>query len=202
MDKNNRPLNSKIHYNRALVYSKQGRYKEAIADCNLAFELNDKYLKAVLLRAQCHNDLEMYEECVRDYEQAQGLEKKVNVSRLLREAKLSLKKSKRKDYYKILGISTAASSEEIKKAYRKRAMDHHPDRHSHSSDEERREQEVKFKEVGEAYAILSDPTKKMRYDNGMDMEGGGGGGHEHYDPSQMFSRFFQAGPGGPSFHFN
>ena len=66
---------------------------------------------------------------------------------LLQEAKLELKKSKRKDFYKILGVEKTANDDEIKKAYRKRAMVHHPDRHSSASDDEKKEHETKFKEV-------------------------------------------------------
>jgi DnaJ family protein C protein 7 len=65
----------------------------------------------------------------------------------LQEAKLELKKSKRKDYYKILGVERNANDEEIKKAYRKRAMVHHPDRHSGATDQEKKDHEQKFKEV-------------------------------------------------------
>lgn len=50
------------------------------------------------------------------------------------------------------------------------ALVHHPDRHASATDEEKKEEEKKFKEVGEAYTILSDPVKKSRYDNGQDLE--------------------------------
>lgn len=64
-----------------------------------------------------------------------------------------------KDYYDILGISKNASEDEIKKAYRKLAMKYHPD-HSNGS----KENEEKFKEISEAYAVLSDPEKRKQYD--------------------------------------
>lgn len=89
---------------------------------------------------------------------------------MLQDAKLALKKSQRKDYYKILGIERNASVDDIKKAYRKRALIHHPDRHANATDNEKKEQEKKFKELGEAYSVLSDQKKKARYDSGQDMD--------------------------------
>lgn len=208
-------LNSKVFYNRALVNSKLGNLRDTISDCSAALAANQSYYKALLLRARTHGELEMFEECVRDYEQAQTQQKTAEVRQLLNEAKLNLKKSKRKDYYKILGIGKTASTEEIKKAYRKRAMVHHPDRHSHASEAEQREQEKKFKEVGEAYAILSDQQKRMRYDSGKDLDDqfGGGGADNMFDPTMLFRHFnmdFGGGGGGmgggcgrsgASFHF-
>merc|ERR1712173_69325 len=101
------------------------------------------------------------------------------VRQLLQQAKLELKKSKRKDYYKVLGVSKDANDDDIKKAYRKRALVHHPDRHSSASEDERKEHEKKFKEIGEAYGVLSDTKKRARYDNGHDIEDLEGHGHGH-----------------------
>lgn len=72
--------------------------------------------------------------------------------------------------------------------FRKRALVHHPDRHANATDEEKKEQEKKFKEVGEAYTVLSDPVKKSRYDNGQDLDEMDGG--QEFDPNQMFRQFF------------
>jgi molecular chaperone DnaJ len=86
----------------------------------------------------------------------------------------------RRDYYEILGVSRSADEEEMKKAYRKLALKYHPDRNPGD-----KEAEQKFKEGSEAYAVLSDKTKRAQYDQfghveGMDQEGGfagfGGGG--------------------------
>jgi DnaJ homolog subfamily C member 7 len=64
--------------------------------------------------------LENFEEAVKDYETAVKLDKSMETKNALKDAKLQLKKSKRKDYYKILGITKTASEDEVKKAYRKR----------------------------------------------------------------------------------
>ncbi len=74
-----------------------------------------------------------------------------------------------KDYYKILGVEKSASADEIKKAFKKAAMQHHPDRPGGN--------EAKFKEVNEAYQVLSDAEKRQRYDQfGSDFEQQGGFG--------------------------
>ena len=80
----------------------------------------------------------------------------------------------KRDYYEVLGVEKGASAEEIKKAYRKNAMKYHPDRNPGD-----KEAEEKFKELGEAYEVLSDADKRSRYDQfgfaGVDPNYGAGG---------------------------
>ena len=71
-----------------------------------------------------------------------------------------IKGIRRKDYYKILGVDRNASQEEIKKAYRRLAMQYHPDRNPGRE----KEANEKFKEINEAYEVLGDPEKRRRYD--------------------------------------
>lgn len=101
----------------------------------------------------------------------------------------------KKDYYSILGISKSASADEIKKAFRKIAHTHHPDKGSGNAE--------KFKEASEAYSVLSDEKKRAEYDSygkTFGGNGGGAGGFEGFDFSQ-FSQGFGGQQGGFEFNF-
>uniref|UniRef100_A0A2A4JBR3 DnaJ homolog subfamily C member 7 n=1 Tax=Heliothis virescens TaxID=7102 RepID=A0A2A4JBR3_HELVI len=199
IDKNNKIVNAKLYFNKATVCAKLNQIKEAAEACTAALELDENYVKALLRRAKCYTELGEFEEAVKDYEKLYKIDKSKENKQLLHEAKIALKKSKRKDYYKILGIDKSASEDEIKKAYRKRALVHHPDRHAGAPDTERREQERRFKEVGEAYGVLSDPKKRARYDHGQDLDDDGSGMAD-IDPNVVYQTFFNRG--GQHFDFH
>ena len=95
----------------------------------------------------------------------------------------------KRDYYEVLGVNRGASDDEIKKAYRKLAMKFHPDRVSTMSDAEKKTAEEKFKELQEAYAVLSDPQKKQMYEQ-FGHEGVGGNSASH---GQGFGGFSHGG---------
>ena len=107
----------------------------------------------------------------------------------------------KRDYYEVLGVDKNASEDEIKKAYRKKAKQYHPDLNPGD-----KEAENKFKEVNEAYEVLSDSQKKARYDQfghaGVDPNyGAGGGGYGQaggfdFDLGDLFGSFFGGGFGG------
>jgi molecular chaperone DnaJ len=92
-----------------------------------------------------------------------------------------------KDYYQILGVAKGASEEDIKKAFRKLAQKYHPDKKGGD--------EAKFKEVSEAYAVLSDKNRRAQYDMGGQNFSGQGGGFGGFDFSQFSNGFggFQQG---------
>ena len=95
----------------------------------------------------------------------------------------------KRDYYEVLGVDRNASASDIKKAYRKLAIQYHPDKNP-----DNKEAEEKFKEAAEAYSVLSDPDKKARYDQygfeGVSGAGGAGGfGGAGMDINDIFSMF-------------
>ena len=89
----------------------------------------------------------------------------------------------KRDYYEVLGVPKDASESDIKKAYRKAAMKYHPDKFANSSEAEKKDAEEKFKEINEAYEILSDAQKKAAYDQygHAAFEPGGPGGAGGFD---------------------
>jgi molecular chaperone DnaJ len=94
-----------------------------------------------------------------------------------------------RDYYEILGVDRGVDEAALKSAFRKLAMQHHPDRNGGCEDAAGR-----FKEINEAYSILSDPQKRAAYDRfghaGVNGAGGGGGGPQFHDVGDIFNEVF------------
>mmetsp|Transcript_56928 Transcript_56928/g.78932 ORF Transcript_56928/g.78932 Transcript_56928/m.78932 type:complete len:354 (-) Transcript_56928:989-2050(-) len=120
--------------------------------------------------------------------------------------------AKGRDFYQILGVSRDADEAALKKAYRKLAIKWHPDKNINNKEAA----EAKFKDIAEAYAVLSDPKKRKVFDlygeeglkagvNPDDARAGGqqfsysGGGFENIDPNEIFAQFFGGGGGGSGF---
>ena len=100
------------------------------------------------------------------------------------------------DLYAVLGLKSDATAESIKKGYRRLALLHHPDKHVSSSEETRAEASKKFQQVGFAYSVLNDPTKRSRYDktgstsDGLGVEPGENGWEAYF--ADLFDRVTKA----------
>ncbi|MFM8364449.1 MAG: molecular chaperone DnaJ [Verrucomicrobiota bacterium] len=104
--------------------------------------------------------------------------------------------SRKRDYYEILGVDRSVSAEDLKRSYRKLAVKFHPDKNpdDHTAEE-------RFKEISEAYEVLSDPSKRAAYDRygHAAFQGGMGGGGGFHDPFEVFREVFGGGGGGGIF---
>lgn len=216
IDPTNKGTNAKILQNRAICNTKLKQYDAAIADCDRAISLDPSYIKARKTRAKALGESGDWDEAIKALKQiAEEHPEEPGIAKEVRNAELEKKKALRKDYYKILGVEKDASDSEIKKAYRKLAIQTHPDKNPDDPKAEER-----FKDVGEAYETLSDVQKREAYDRGddlmepgMGMGGGfggfGGGGMGGIDPeilAQMFGGGMRGGggfpgQGGPQFSF-
>lgn len=201
VDPTNKGTNSKLLQNRALCFTKLKSYSKAIEDCEKALVLDPSYTKARKTKAAALGASGDWEEAVRELKAlAEADPSDASLAKEVRKAELELKKSKRKDYYKILGVEREASEHEIKKAYRKLAIIHHPDKNP--DDESAAE---RFKDIGEAYETLSDDQKRAAYDRGDELQdpsdmfgggmGGGFGGAQGIDP-EILMQMFGGGMGG------
>ncbi|KAK9291049.1 hypothetical protein L1049_009233 [Liquidambar formosana] len=197
-----RPFAAICFCNRAAAHHALGQIADAIADCSLAIALNGNYPKAVSRRATFHEMIRDYGQAATDLQRLISIHEKLSHEKAkqsgrsggpdgsikeLRNAhhRLSLMEEQAKkeiplDLYQILGIKPSDTASEIKKAYRKAALRHHPDKagqflaRSESGDDGQLWKEIAeevhkdadrlFKMIGEAYAVLSDPTKRSQYD--------------------------------------
>ena len=156
-------------------------------------------------KAQGQLEADDFEDCVRTLEHAKEHHQHQKLDELHNKAATLLKRSKTKDYYKVLGVTRDADEREIKKAYRKLTKIYHPDKAS-ANNMTPEDAQKKMSAVNEAYEVLSDPELKERFDRGDDpndneqkqghpfQQGnpfGGGGG-------QQF--MFRQGGGGFKFH--
>lgn len=141
-----------------------GKTEKALTDVEEALKLYPTYVKALRTKARIQLNSENYEESVSNFKEALNhctIEEKSGLEREVREAEKELKKSKRVNHYKILGVEKDADQTVLKKAFRKQSLVHHPDKGGNDET---------FKQINESYSVLSDPQQRRRYDMGADIE--------------------------------
>ncbi|CAH1782195.1 unnamed protein product [Owenia fusiformis] len=147
--------------------SKAEHIKEAFEHCNEVLGMDENNIETLCDRAEVYLVNEQYDEAINDYEKAIDVDNNNNRAKEgLERAKKLLKQSQKRDYYKILGVKRNARKKEIIKAYRKLAMEWHPDKFE--SEEEKKKAEKKFMDIASAKEVLTDPEKRQKFDNGED----------------------------------
>lgn len=208
LDPHNKLYNSVILSNQATCYMSLKDNAQALKLLKKAVEYNPKNAKAFFKKAEVEFNLEDYESAEQSIRRAKTIDPSLNLNERLKNYSQLAKKAKQKDFYKILDIQKTATPADIKKAYRKMAMKYHPDKNQ-GSKEEQDTAEKKFKEISEAYNVLSDENKKQRYDMGAYDPTGSSNDFSHGhnfgdmfggDDHPVFQMFF--GPGSSnSFNF-
>ena len=151
-------------------------WKKCLQDANGCLYYDSTFIGALILKTDALIALCRFEEAVSELESAissnSNSDEMDSIKEKLKEAKFALKKSKRVCLYALLGVANKelASEKEIKTAYKKAALKWHPDRHSSGGEEKKKEAEAKFKQIGDAFELLSDPKRKPLYDKGYDRE--------------------------------
>ncbi|KDO29048.1 hypothetical protein SPRG_06103 [Saprolegnia parasitica CBS 223.65] len=188
-------LNKDLNFKLCASYNHVAKYTLAKAACSETLRVDSNHAAAHAKLGDVLINLEEYEDAVRHHKRACELDGENRAFQEgLQRAETALKQSKSKNYYKILDVARDASSQAIKKAYRKKALEWHPDKHADRGDEASEEANKKFQEVAEAYEILSNEETRARYDRGEDVSGNGQQQQQH-NPFQHFQQ------GGRTFHF-
>merc|ERR1712146_142367 len=142
--------------------------KEAIVECNRAIGISDDLYEAHLFKGEALLLDDDPDAAYREFSRARTINQhdRRAMEALKRTERLQKMKS-RKDYYKILEVSKTATPSQIRKAYRKKALEWHPDKHKGETKEE---SERMIFEINEAYEVLNDAEKRGKYDRGEDLE--------------------------------
>ncbi|KAH9414859.1 DnaJ sub C member 3, partial [Dermatophagoides pteronyssinus] len=144
----------------------KGNSQEAIKICSEVLELNPNDIHALCDRADSYINLENYDDASSDYKKVLQIDE--NMTRAkdgYNKAERLKKQSKKRDYYKILGVPRHATKKDIMKAYRKAASKWHPDQYQ---GDEKKKAEEKFINIAAAKEVLTDPEKREKFDNGED----------------------------------
>ncbi|KAI5466521.1 hypothetical protein BGZ63DRAFT_376418 [Mariannaea sp. PMI_226] len=180
----------------------ESNHKEAPKHCEHALNINPDSFWGLLYQGKKQVKEELFEAAIQSFEKAAEAHPDLRgkVTPLLQNAQIALKRSKTKDYYKVLGVPNNADERQIKSAYRRASKQYHPDKAVGISKEEA---EKKMAAINEAYEVLSDPELRARFDRGDDPNsqeprgnpfgghpfGGGFGGHPVFQQGGQHFKF-------------
>lgn len=162
------PLYATIYTKRAEAYLRLKHYKESLKDCAIVLYAQEDHIPAWLIRFQAHHGLQDHAtalEEVKEVVRKFSLDQDRRLQQAYERADFLLRKQRRVDFYQLMGVPSIASVLEIKKAYKKKALELHPDRVAPQDQDQARKQ---FQLLGEALEILSDDFQRKLYDEGYD----------------------------------
>jgi DnaJ family protein C protein 3 len=168
VDPQHRNVNKQLHLGLCRVQQQLGKAEEAVQACQAALAIEPQWYDAAKQLVRALLAAKRFDEAaVKARELLQQNQQDGEMHQLYAEAEKRQKMAKRKDYYKILAVDQSASSRDIKSAYRKLAKEYHPDK---VAAPEKEASEAKFRDIAEAYEVLSDDEKRAAYDRGDDIE--------------------------------
>lgn len=165
-------LHGWLHTQRATAYLRLKEFQSALKDCAVVLYSLEDYVDAWLIRFQALHALERHDEVL---EMSTELLQKwgandPQIRKAYETADFEVRKRKRPNFYEMLGVTSLASEREIKKAYRQKAMELHPDRMVGQSEQAQKKGQADFQLLGEGLEILTDDFKRQLYDEGYDLE--------------------------------
>lgn len=164
------PAVAQVRAERANCYLRLGEHQKCIRDCAFALYVKDDCIDAHLTRASALRALGRHDDALSELGALMERwgHQDVRVRHAYETTEFESRKSKRPDYYAILGCRSISTDKEIKAAYYQRSKEHHPDRHVNDDNKTKADHEQAFKLVGEALEILDDHNKRKLYDQGYD----------------------------------
>jgi len=185
IDPTNQSIAVTLDSNRAQALLKSEQYAEAIKVCNKILKIDKQHFKALRTRARAKKGDSQLDAAIADFEAASKLaptpKDKTEIVNEIKSTKVLIARGQYVDHYKVLGVSRNASDDDIKRAFRKQSLIHHPDKGGN---------EEKFKEINESYTVLQDPQARRRFDQ-INPDNPSGGvsdfyhGFEHDDGSDQ-----------------
>jgi len=168
----NTKLCAVLYQERAECYLRLNKLQECLADCRTSLRLNREMVPTYLTRSAAFAKMDNYEAAMSDIEHIlRELDPSNAVARGRYQGyEFEVRKRKRPDLYAMFGVKQGCTGKELKTGYKKKALQWHPDKHSHKPPEEKKRVEQTFKELQEAYSILTDPFTKDLWDQGYDTE--------------------------------
>ncbi|UIZ24261.1 hypothetical protein KXD40_008054 [Peronospora effusa] len=194
----NTAMNKEFYLQLCTIELRLKHFAKARDACEKVVSFDSGNAQAFAKLSEAQIGLELYDDAVRSAKRALELDdSSQEFKEKLAQAEAALKQSKTKNYYKILGVSRRSDAKEIKKAYRKQALEWHPDKHTDKHETEREEVQKRFHDIAEAYEIMSNEETRAMYDRGKDVTG-----NPQQQQHNPFSNAHTFQQGGRTFHFN